>query len=68
MRNSIKVWFKLFGAAGTWEKTDLKPSKMNREMKFPAGSIVEIDLEGPIVGDLKKIKIWVNLKYIGLIV
>lgn len=29
--------------------------------KFESGSLISIDLEGPVIGDLKKIKIWVIL-------
>jgi hypothetical protein len=28
-------------------------------MKFPADSLIDTELVGPIIGDLKKLKIWV---------
>lgn len=51
------MWFKIIGTAGVWEKTELK--KKNKEVNFAADSLVEIEIEGPVIGDLKKIKIWV---------
>lgn len=54
------VMFKLFGDAGTWEQTELKP-KNSTGIKFPTNSIVEIELNGPILGELNKLKIWVNI-------
>jgi hypothetical protein len=54
----------LFGTAGTWESTELKGSNLNKELKFPPNSLVELELNGPVIGDLKKIKIWHNGKSI----
>jgi hypothetical protein len=59
------VYFKLFGSAGTWEQTPLKvdsKTTKNTSMKFPPNSLAEINLVGPVIGDLKKIKIWVNYR------
>ena len=52
------MWFKLFGTAGTWDSTELKGPHLNKDMKFAANSSVEVELNGPVIGDLKKIKIW----------
>jgi hypothetical protein len=57
---SKKVWFKIYGTAGIWEATQLRPNRTNVDAKFTPGSLVEIDLEGPVIGDLKRIKIWVK--------
>lgn len=56
------VMFVLYGSAGTWEQTELKPKNNNSGIKFPQNSLVEVELMGPIIGDLKKLKIWVNRK------
>lgn len=32
-------------------------------MKFPPDSLIEAEINGPIIGDLKKLKIWVNFKF-----
>jgi hypothetical protein len=53
------VWFKIIGTDGVWEKTEFKNKNKNREVNFAADSLVEIDIEGPVIGDLKTIKIWV---------
>ncbi len=53
------MWFKIIGTTGVWDKTELKNQKQNKEIKFLSGSLVEIELEGPFIGDLKIIKIWV---------
>ncbi len=56
------MFFKLFGTNGNWEQTEIKPISTNKDMKFPPDSLVEVDMNGPIIGDLKKIKIWHNGK------
>jgi hypothetical protein len=59
------VWFKLTGSAGEWSQTELRtPLKKFGEIKFPADSLVEIQMEGPVIGDLEKLKIWV--KFLGI--
>lgn len=50
----LKVWFKLYGSAGVWETTQF-PSTA----KFTTGSQVEMVLDGPLIGDLRKIRVWV---------
>jgi hypothetical protein len=53
------------GAYGNWNQTELLPSnKNNKEIKFPAESLVEIEMEGPVIGDLRKLKIWHTAKSI----
>ena len=62
---NANVFFKLFGTAGTWQTTELKidPSKIiNPNLKFSPDSLVEVKLVGPVIGDLKRLKIWVNIK------
>ena len=54
------MFFKLFGTAGTWNQTELKPLNSGKDVKFPAESLVEIELDGPMIGELRKLKIWVN--------
>ncbi|CAF0724098.1 unnamed protein product [Brachionus calyciflorus] len=58
------VMFKLYGTAGIWETTELKPKGSSNTEKFPSNSLVEIELNGPVIGDLKKLKIWHNGKSI----
>jgi hypothetical protein len=48
----------LFGSAGKW-KTKLKVRRSDK-IKFPANSLVEIKLKGPPLGELGKLKIWVE--------
>lgn len=55
---NASVMFKLFGEAGIWHQTELNP-KNTSGIKFPSNSIVELELNGPILGQLKKLKIWV---------
>jgi hypothetical protein len=60
---NASVHFKLIGSAGVWEQTELKvdpKTAKNPSFKFPPDSLVEINMIGPVVGDLKKIKIWVS--------
>ena len=56
------MFFKVFGTGGTWNQTELKPSNSGKDIKFPAESLVEIELDGPMIGELRKIKIWVSFK------
>jgi hypothetical protein len=59
---NANVYIKLFGSVGTWEQTELKvdpKTAKNPNFKFPPDSLVMISMVGPVVGDLKKIKIWV---------
>ncbi len=52
-----RVYFKLYGSAGVWEETELKPAS-NNETKFAPNSLTEVNLVGPVIGDMKKFKIW----------
>lgn len=52
------MYFKLFGTTGTWEQTEIKPINANKGMRFPSDSLVEVEMDGPIIGDLRKLKIW----------
>lgn len=53
------VYFKLFGSAGDWAQTELRANKKFGEKKFPDDSLVDVYLDGPVIGDLEKLKIWV---------
>ena len=60
--NRFKVFFKLIGTSGVWNQGEFKipASAVNsKQMKFPPDSLVECELVGPIIGELKKLKIWV---------
>lgn len=59
---NANVFFKLYGSAGTWNQTELKvdaKSVAANSYKFAPDSVVEINLVGPVIGDLKRLKIWV---------
>ena len=50
----------MIGTSGIWNQTELKVGHTNKmQMKFPPDSIIECELQGPIIGDLKKLRIWV---------
>ena len=53
------MFFKLFGTSANWNQTELKPNSSNKEFKFAANSLVDVELDGPLIGDIKKVKIWV---------
>ncbi len=36
----------------------MKGANLNKELSFAPNSEVELELNGPVIGDLKKLKIW----------
>ena len=64
---NVPVYFKLYGSAGTWEQTEIKHGKKTAQpsgLKFPPDSLVEINMIGPLIGDLRRLKLWHNSKSI----
>ena len=58
------MFFQLFGTSANWNQTELKPNSSNKEFKFAANSLVEVELDGPLIGEVKKLKIWVKIGFV----